>query len=210
MRRSANSCIFTMAQSFIDAARRFPFSECWLDAQAVGDVFSNIEMREERVMLEDSVHAALVGRKRVEALAVHPDFAGSGLFESGDQAKQSGFAGAAFTEQGEKFARGDLQRKSFRTSRAPKRLATPRTSSSVRPARVASLREVRGRRANSLGGFDLVPDFVVLRAARNILPEINALSCRRRDRRGAGFFFFAESETGRAGIRRGVVSDVGD
>ncbi len=60
-------------------------------------------------MLEDGVDAALVGRKRVEARAAHPDFAGGGLFEASDEAEKRGFAGAAFAEQGEKFAGCDLQ-----------------------------------------------------------------------------------------------------
>ena len=64
-------------------------------------------------MLEDSVDAAFVGRKSIEAGAMHPDFAGGGLFESGDQAEKCGLAGTAFAEQGEKFAGGDFERKSF-------------------------------------------------------------------------------------------------
>jgi hypothetical protein len=44
---------------------------------------------------------------------VHPDFAVSGLFESSDETKQRSLAGAAFTEQGEKFACGNFQRQSF-------------------------------------------------------------------------------------------------
>jgi hypothetical protein len=42
---------------------------------------------------------------------VHPDFSGAGLFESGDEAQQRGFAGAAFAEQREKFSGGNLERK---------------------------------------------------------------------------------------------------
>ena len=54
------------------------------DAQPVGNVLFDREMREEGVVLEDRVHAALVRRKRVETLATHPDFARGCPFESGD------------------------------------------------------------------------------------------------------------------------------
>ena len=58
-------------------------------------------------MLEDGVDAAFVGRKRIEASAGHPDFAGGGLFETGDEAEKSGLSGTAFAEQGEEFSGGD-------------------------------------------------------------------------------------------------------
>src|ERR1700739_378123 len=67
-------------------------------------------MRKEGVVLEDGIHAALVGRQGVQALAAHPDFAAAGLLESRDEAEQGGFAGAAFAEQGEKFSRGNFER----------------------------------------------------------------------------------------------------
>ncbi len=70
-------------------------------------------MREERVILEDGVHAACIGRERVETLVAHPDFAGGGLFETGDQAEKRGLAGTACAEQREEFAGGDLQRNIF-------------------------------------------------------------------------------------------------
>jgi hypothetical protein len=66
-------------------------------------------MREESVLLKDSVYAAFVRRKRVEASAVHPDFASGRLFETGDESKQSGFARAAFTQESEKFAGVDFE-----------------------------------------------------------------------------------------------------
>src|SRR5260221_7509657 len=62
----------------------------------------------------------------------------------------------------------------------------------------------------SLRGFDLVPDFVVFGAARNILPEIDALHI------GVGiievqrFFFFWGKKSSGGGIRRSVVGDISD
>src|ERR1700693_1219622 len=70
-------------------------------------------MWEERVILEDGVDAAAIGRKCVEAHATHPDFAGSGLFETGDEAEQRGFAGAAFAEKGEEFTGSNGERNIF-------------------------------------------------------------------------------------------------
>jgi hypothetical protein len=45
----------------------------------------------------------------VEALVGHPDFAGGGLFESGEDAEERGFAGAALAEDGEEFTFGDFE-----------------------------------------------------------------------------------------------------
>ena len=81
--------------------------------ETVGDIFADVQVWKQSVLLEDGVDAAFIGRKGVEAGAVHPDFAGGGLFEPGDQTKQGGFAGATFTEQGEKFAGGNFERKRF-------------------------------------------------------------------------------------------------
>src|SRR5579863_3052400 len=67
-------------------------------------------MRKEGVALEDGVHAALVGRESVQSFAAHPQFAASGLLEAGDQTQQRCFAGAALSEQGEKFACGNFKR----------------------------------------------------------------------------------------------------
>ena len=70
-------------------------------------------MREEGVVLENGVDAALVRRKRVETHAVHPDFAGGGLLETGDEAQKRGFSGAAFAQESEEFAGSDLQGNAF-------------------------------------------------------------------------------------------------
>src|SRR5439155_20450165 len=73
---------------------------------------SRAEVRKQRVVLENGVHATLVRREEVQALAAHPDFAGRRLFESRDQAKHSCFARTALAEEREKLSRRD--RKSTR------------------------------------------------------------------------------------------------
>ncbi len=46
----------------------------------------------------------------IEALAGHPDLAGSRLLEASDDSQQGGFAGSALTEDGEEFAFRDFER----------------------------------------------------------------------------------------------------
>ena len=76
--------------------------------KAIRHVFADVEVGKKSVMLKDSIDAAFVGRKCIETCAVHPDFPGRGLFESGDKPQQSGFAGAAFTEERQEFACDDI------------------------------------------------------------------------------------------------------
>ena len=73
-------------------------------------------------MLENGVDAAPVGRKVVEALAAHQNFAGTGAFESGDDAQQRGFARTALAQDGEKFSLGNLQGNVAQDGRLPERL----------------------------------------------------------------------------------------
>jgi hypothetical protein len=61
-------------------------------------------------MLEHGVDPALVGRQRVEPLAGHPEFAGIGRLEAGNDPKQRGFARSAFAQDGEKLAFRHFQR----------------------------------------------------------------------------------------------------
>src|SRR6266404_3683075 len=100
---------FHHAESLFNAARDFRFRG-GLDAQSVSDVFADVQVRKEGVNLEDGIHAALVGRERIEALVAHPDFAGGGLFETGNEAEKRGLARAALAEESKKFASGDSQR----------------------------------------------------------------------------------------------------
>jgi hypothetical protein len=43
-------------------------------------------------MLKDGIHATAMGRERVDALAIHPDFSGGWPLETRDKTKQSCFA----------------------------------------------------------------------------------------------------------------------
>src|SRR5580704_9453278 len=103
---------FHQFQGVVDAAGDFIFWHT-LYTQTVRDVIPHVEVREQRVVLKHRIYTALVGRQRVQPRTRHPDFAGCWLFETGDKAEKSGFAGAAFAEQGEEFAGGDVQRNVF-------------------------------------------------------------------------------------------------
>ena len=91
-------------------ARPGLFARDAANAQAVGHVFLDAQVREERVVLENGVHPAAIGRQYVQPLLLHPDFAAVGLFEAGDQTEEGGFARAAFAQDGEELTGGDVQR----------------------------------------------------------------------------------------------------
>jgi hypothetical protein len=81
-------------------------------AKALSDIFKNRKMRKNRIALKHSVDLAAISWSLVKALAGHPDFAAIQLFKTCNQAEQSGLARAALTEDGQKFARSNVERKS--------------------------------------------------------------------------------------------------
>src|SRR6476620_3698240 len=101
--------------------------------QAIGDVFADVQVRKERVLLKHRVDAAAVGRKPIEARAVHPDFAGSRLFETGDEAEQGVLPEPLSPRSVRNSPETISIERVLRTSRAPNLLLTARTSSSVSP-----------------------------------------------------------------------------
>jgi hypothetical protein len=77
--------------------------------RAICDVLFNRQMWKQRVALEYGVHAALVGREKVEAFPVHPHFTRGRMLEACDDSQQCGFAGAAFAEDGKEFPGSDIE-----------------------------------------------------------------------------------------------------
>src|SRR5207244_11187 len=77
------------------------------DAQAVGDVLLDRNVREERVILEDGVHVALGrgGPSHVDAGEL--DVTGVGTLEAGDYAQRRRLPGAGRSEQREELSRLD-------------------------------------------------------------------------------------------------------
>ena len=73
-------------------------------AQAEGDVLEDVEVREERVGLEDGVHRPLVGRQVGHVLVAELDRAGGGLLQAGDHAQGGGLAAARGAEEREERA----------------------------------------------------------------------------------------------------------
>ena len=77
--------------------------------QAVGDVVEDRHVREERVLLEDGVHVALVGRRARDVAAADQDLALVGLLEAGDHPQRRRLAAAARPEQRQELALVDAQ-----------------------------------------------------------------------------------------------------
>ena len=73
------------------------------------DVIGDAHMREERVILEDSVHRALVGGQVFDFLAVEVNGACGGAFKSGDHTQKSAFAAARRAKKREKLVVGDVE-----------------------------------------------------------------------------------------------------
>ena len=79
-------------------------------AQPVADVLADVQVREDRIALEDHVGRAVVCRHACHVLPVDPDSAGCRLLEAGDAAQKRGLAAARWPEQREELALADLGR----------------------------------------------------------------------------------------------------
>ena len=75
-------------------------------AQPEGDVLVDVEVREERVALEDGVHRALVRGQGGDVLVAEVDRAGGGVLQAGDHAQGGGLAAARGAEEREEGALG--------------------------------------------------------------------------------------------------------
>ena len=78
-------------------------------AQAERDVLVDRQVREERVVLEDRVDVALVGRQPGHVLALQLDQAGGRLLEPADHPQGRGLAAARGAEEAEELAVLDLE-----------------------------------------------------------------------------------------------------
>lgn len=67
-------------------------------AQAVGDVLIGVQVREQRVVLEDDVEAALLHRHPGQVLAVEEDLTAGGVGDAEDDVQQRGLAAAGGAE----------------------------------------------------------------------------------------------------------------
>ena len=80
-----------------------------LAAQPEGDVLVDRQVREQRVVLEDRVDVALVGRQPGDVLALELDRALGRLLEAADHPQRRGLAAAARAEEAEELAVADLE-----------------------------------------------------------------------------------------------------
>ena len=80
-----------------------------LGAGPEGHVVPHRHVGEQRVVLEDGVDVALVGRGPRHVLAVEADGAAGGRLEAGDHAQRRRLAAAGRTEHGEELAVGDAE-----------------------------------------------------------------------------------------------------
>ena len=77
--------------------------------QTEGDVVKHVHVAEEGVVLEHETDFALAHMLGGDVLAVKEDVAAVGVFQSGDDAQERGFAAAGRAEQGNEFAGGDVE-----------------------------------------------------------------------------------------------------
>ena len=79
------------------------------DAQAEGDVFGDVEMRVERIVLEHHRTVAILGRDAVHHSVVDGQGAFGDFLQPGDHSQRGGFPAAGGSDQHDEFVRGNLQ-----------------------------------------------------------------------------------------------------
>src|SRR5262245_19498981 len=98
-----------------DQSQRIADAGCDLVARnfaslkSVGDVASDCEIGENRIVLKHHADVAAMRRQGVDALSADADLAGVELGKPGDHAQESGLAAAGWTQQGEELPRFDVE-----------------------------------------------------------------------------------------------------
>ena len=136
-RRLAYSVSRTSSSAPATRLARVLLVEVLAPPQAVGDVLLDVEVREERVALEDRVDRALVRRRLRDVDPVDEDLAVGRLLEPGQHAQRRGLAAARGPEQREELARLDLEVDAVDGGDAVELLAQP--DDRDRPAGVVEL-----------------------------------------------------------------------
>ena len=80
-----------------------------LHAKAVGDVFEDRQVREERVALEHEADVPLIGHEPCHVLAAYPHAPGVGLLEARDHPKRGGLAAPGRPEEGQELPRTHVE-----------------------------------------------------------------------------------------------------
>ena len=124
MRRFSKPGDIGQRHQFGDARRALPGRHA-ANLQAIADIVRHAHVGKKRVGLEHHADVAPLDRHRRHVLAVEQHLAaGVGQFEAGDNAQHGGLAAAGGTEQHQRFAAGDIERRGFERARSVgKRLA---------------------------------------------------------------------------------------
>lgn len=88
-------------------------------AQAEGDVLGDVEVREERVRLEDGVDGPFVRGQVGDVPVAEVDGAGGGVLQAGDHAEGGGLAAAGGAEEGEEGALGTVRSSGWTAEKEP-------------------------------------------------------------------------------------------
>src|SRR3954464_11083812 len=128
-----------------------------LDHQPVGDVVTDRHVRKQRVVLEDRVELALVGRAPGDVDAAELERPAVGPLEAGDQAQRRRLARARGAEQREDLAWEDVEAQAFERDHVAVGLAQAGGADGWR---------VQGRDANGATGRQLAQEWVAESAAQ--------------------------------------------
>ena len=78
-------------------------------AEAEGDVFRDVQVREERVVLKDHAKTAAFGRQGCDVVAIKFDLARIWFFKAGDHPECGCLATTGWTQQTKEFAALDIE-----------------------------------------------------------------------------------------------------
>ena len=95
-------------EGFADALCLFGAGQ-FAQRQAEADIFGDVHMRKQRVVLEHGVDRPVEGPERGDIAAVEQHLAARRAFEAGDDAQAGGLAAARRPEQGQEFAADDVE-----------------------------------------------------------------------------------------------------
>jgi len=91
--------------------------------QPEGDVVAHVQVREQRVALEDRVDRAAVGRQGGDVPPAQQHLAGVGQLQPGDDAQEGRLAAARGAQDGDELAASDCQGDAAQDFRAAEALA---------------------------------------------------------------------------------------
>ena len=79
------------------------------ELEAEGNIVKHVQVREQGILLENRVHAALVGRNIKDILALKEELAARGRLETSNDAQRGGFSASGGPEKSNEFFLADIQ-----------------------------------------------------------------------------------------------------